>query len=99
MVIKTLDPDWIRIWIGIQPKMLDPDRYQMNTDPQPCFYLNLVVFRLHRLSGGRDANELPENRGRIQLRTLRQGLPRSHAGAPTLGGKAANEFIDQHRGK
>ena len=24
-VIKTLDPDWIRIWIGIQPKMLDPE--------------------------------------------------------------------------
>ncbi len=42
LVIKTpsgLDPDpdpnWIRI--GIQPKMLDPDPYQMNTDPQPCF--------------------------------------------------------------
>jgi hypothetical protein len=27
------DPDWIRI--GIQPKMLDPDPYQMNTDPKP----------------------------------------------------------------
>ncbi len=25
MVIKALDPDWIRIRIGIQPKMLDPD--------------------------------------------------------------------------
>ncbi len=37
-VIKTLDPDCIRIriWIGIQPKMLDPDPYQMNTNPQPC---------------------------------------------------------------
>ncbi len=33
-----MDPDWIRIRIGIQPKMLDPDLdpYQMNTDPQPC---------------------------------------------------------------
>jgi hypothetical protein len=30
MVIKTLDSDWIRI--SIQPKMLDPDPYQMNTD-------------------------------------------------------------------
>jgi hypothetical protein len=30
LVIKTLDPDWIRI--GFQPKMLDPDPdpYQMN---------------------------------------------------------------------
>jgi hypothetical protein len=27
-VIRTLDPNWIRI--GIQPKMLDPDPYQMN---------------------------------------------------------------------
>jgi hypothetical protein len=29
-----MDPDWIRI--GIQPKMLDPDPYQMKTDPKPC---------------------------------------------------------------
>jgi hypothetical protein len=28
LVIKTLDPDLIRI--GIQPKTLDPDPYQMN---------------------------------------------------------------------
>jgi hypothetical protein len=36
LVIKTLDPDWIRI--GILPKMLDPDPdpYQINTDPKPC---------------------------------------------------------------
>jgi hypothetical protein len=34
LVIKTLDPDRIRI--GIQSKMLDPDPYQMNTDPKPC---------------------------------------------------------------
>jgi hypothetical protein len=33
LVIKALDPDWIRI--GIQPKILDPD--EMNADPQPCF--------------------------------------------------------------
>jgi hypothetical protein len=33
LIIKTLDPDWIRI--GLQPKMLDPD--QMNADPQPWF--------------------------------------------------------------
>jgi arginyl-tRNA synthetase len=32
LVIKALDPDWIRI--GIQPKMLDPD--ELNADPQPC---------------------------------------------------------------
>ncbi len=25
---------WIRTRIGIQPKMLDPDPYQMNTDPK-----------------------------------------------------------------
>ncbi len=35
MVIKVLDPDWIRI--GIQPKMLDTDLDpdEMNADPQP----------------------------------------------------------------
>ncbi len=36
MFIKTLDPDWIRIPICIQPKMLDPDPYQMNTYTKPC---------------------------------------------------------------
>ena len=36
LVLKAQDPDWIRIRIGIQPKMLDPDPYQMNTDLQPC---------------------------------------------------------------
>jgi hypothetical protein len=40
LVIKALDPDWIRIRIGIQPKMLDPD--EMNADPQPCFLKVLV---------------------------------------------------------
>ena len=44
LVIKTpgsgLDPDPDPDWrIGIQPKMLDPDPYQMNTDPQPCYQL------------------------------------------------------------
>ncbi len=34
LVIKTLDPDCIRIRIGIQPKMLDPNPDQMNADPQ-----------------------------------------------------------------
>jgi hypothetical protein len=33
LVIKALDPDWIRI--GIQPKMLDPDPDEINADPQP----------------------------------------------------------------
>jgi hypothetical protein len=40
LVIKThQNPDWIRIWISIQPKMLNPDPvpYQMNTDPKPLF--------------------------------------------------------------
>jgi hypothetical protein len=32
-VIKALDPDWIRIRIGVQPKLPDPD--EMNADPQP----------------------------------------------------------------
>jgi hypothetical protein len=32
LVIKALDPDWIRI--GIHPKILDPD--EMNADLQTC---------------------------------------------------------------
>jgi hypothetical protein len=35
LVIKALDLDWIRIRIGIQPKMLHPDLDEMNADPQP----------------------------------------------------------------
>jgi hypothetical protein len=27
---------WIRVWIGSQPNMLDPDLYQTNTDPKHC---------------------------------------------------------------
>jgi hypothetical protein len=36
LVIKTLNPDWIRI--GIQSKMTDPNPYQMKTDPKPCIF-------------------------------------------------------------
>ncbi len=36
LLIKALDPDWIRIRTGVQPKMLDPDPNEMNADPQPC---------------------------------------------------------------
>jgi hypothetical protein len=35
LVSKALDLDWIRIRIGFQPKMLDPDPDEMNADPQP----------------------------------------------------------------
>jgi hypothetical protein len=39
VIKKTLDLDWIRNRIGIQPKMADPNPYQMNTDPKNCFLL------------------------------------------------------------
>jgi hypothetical protein len=34
LVIKALDPYWIRIRIGVYHKMLDPDTDEMNADPQ-----------------------------------------------------------------
>jgi len=42
MVIKALDPYWIRIRIriGLQHQPLDPGPEKMHTDPQPCFYAN-----------------------------------------------------------
>jgi hypothetical protein len=54
LVIKALDPDWILIRIGIQPKMLDPD--EINADPQPWFLVEvsghkLSLLRLEFLSG------------------------------------------------
>jgi hypothetical protein len=36
LTIKTLDPQWIRIRICFQPKMLDPDPEFMNPDPKHC---------------------------------------------------------------
>ncbi len=33
LVMKALDPNWIRI--GVQPQTLDPDLEKMNTDPKP----------------------------------------------------------------
>ncbi len=42
LVIKTLDPDWIRI--GIQPKMMDPDLESMNPDPKhPDSYIRISL--------------------------------------------------------
>jgi hypothetical protein len=38
------DPYWIRIRIGIQPKMLDPDPDEMNADPQPCSGLKALTY-------------------------------------------------------
>ncbi len=35
-LIHCIFPYWIRIRIGIQPNMLDPDPDEMNADPQPC---------------------------------------------------------------
>ncbi len=41
-VIKTLDSDWIRIRIGIQSKMLDPD--QMNADPTVAYHVHYYAY-------------------------------------------------------
>jgi hypothetical protein len=38
LVIKALDPYWIRIRIGLQHQTLDPDPEKMYTDPQPWFF-------------------------------------------------------------
>ena len=37
MVIRTLDPDWVLIRIGIPQKILDLDPYSMNPAPKHCF--------------------------------------------------------------
>ncbi len=45
LVIKALDPYWIRIriHIGLQHQTLDPDPEKMNTDPQHCKIVSNVV--------------------------------------------------------
>ena len=51
------------LWIGDQPKMLDPDQYQINTDPKPCRQINtlynllpldalVLAFGVHTSSAG-----------------------------------------------
>jgi hypothetical protein len=54
LVIKALDPDpyWIRIRIGVQPKMLDPD--EMNADPQPWFKNTIIYFINQEISAERE---------------------------------------------
>ncbi len=52
LIIKALDPDWIRI--GVHPKMLDPDPEEMNADPQPCLpeadkYLSDIPNYMHAM--------------------------------------------------
>ncbi len=57
-----MDPDWIRIRIGLQPQTLDPDPEKMNTDPKPWYrysktliityyYSNIYFFRNTAFSG------------------------------------------------
>jgi hypothetical protein len=46
LVIKALDPDPYWIWIGIQPKMLNPYPDEMNADPQPCLEVLVVLLLL-----------------------------------------------------
>ncbi len=43
------DPDLYWIRIGIQPKMLDPDPFRMNTDPKPCLKSSFGI----RIKSGR----------------------------------------------
>jgi hypothetical protein len=55
LVIKALDPDWIRIRIGVYPKMLDPDPDEMNADPQPwlgVYSLSIVETEVKMLPVG-----------------------------------------------
>jgi hypothetical protein len=51
LVIKALYPDWIRIriQIGVQPKILNPDPDEMNADPQPCFILLLLYSKIPKI--------------------------------------------------
>jgi hypothetical protein len=52
MVIKALDPYWIRIRIGIQPKMLDPDPDEMNADTQPWGQAEVCILTDFRCGKG-----------------------------------------------
>ncbi len=90
MVIKALDPDpdWIRIRIGIQPKMLDPDPGEMNADPQPCLQHKHVrqLVAVEVPEGGRnDAAEVAEDAGRDVRQVVRvderqeEGQPQTDA--------------------
>jgi hypothetical protein len=48
LVIKALDPYWIRIRIAFQPKMLDSD--EMNSDPHTCVEGNAKCRHLKKLT-------------------------------------------------
>jgi hypothetical protein len=74
LVIKALDPYWIRIRIGIQPKMLDPDPDEMNADPQPCFfYLNFFSYYIQHCFICRPSDSIVPTDAGIEPRTVATG--------------------------
>jgi hypothetical protein len=50
LVIKTLDPNWIRIWFGIKPKMLNPD--QQSSIPDPWHLVRIRILGSVPLTNG-----------------------------------------------
>jgi hypothetical protein len=71
LVIKILDPDWIRIQIGIQSKMLDLDPESMdpdtNTANEGVTYIILSLFRRRMNKQGMRSPSLPTYRTHQRL--------------------------------
>ncbi len=63
---KTLYPDWIRVWISIQSKMLDPD--SCVADPKLLFWIRYRIRIRPFVSFGSGFGSGFESRIRIRIR-------------------------------
>jgi hypothetical protein len=88
LVIKALDPDWIRI--GIQPKMLDPDPEEMNADPQPCFYLQELLRLVKPLAPDQDCD--PHHVTVFLQQFFTDDVMKSKGDSPMLFARLKNAF-------
>ncbi len=94
MVIKILDPDWIRIRIkiGIQPKMLDLDPESVNSDQKDFFQyiffkkcLNIIVNCVKKEESVVDSELEPKAQFRVyRYRTRYRTVPQETGPAPHL---------------
>jgi hypothetical protein len=102
LVIKTLDPDWIRIriQIGIQPKMLDLDPESVNSDQKDFFQyifvkkcLNIIVNCVKKEESVVDSELEPKAQFRVYRYRYRApyGAPRNGSGSTSLHGTTGQD--------
>ncbi len=89
--MRTLDPDWIRV--GIQPKMPDPDPYQMNTDPN-----HMTILYVSHLVHCQGLQEAPGDAMLVRMSNPRYAYRRLLQGWGGLAIAAQRDGVGSHPG-